>query len=92
MLRPAAVCHYVPDGQICCWFIKSDPSVFFVFIQTRFVLYIYIHLQVLLCRIYGLDLPTSSVITGMRGVRRASARRGDAYQVLHIYRPKLILY
>ena len=53
----------VPDAQICCWFIESDPSVFFLFIQTRFILMY--PLAVLLCRIYGLDLPTSSVILGM---------------------------
>ena len=39
----------VSDGQII-----SGSSVFFLFIQTRFSLY---PLAVLLCRIYGLDLP-----------------------------------
>ena len=34
---PAAVRRLVPDGKICCWFIESDPSVFFLFFQTRFV-------------------------------------------------------
>ena len=29
LLLPAAVRHRVPDSQICCWFIESDPSVFF---------------------------------------------------------------
>ena len=29
--------HRVPDGQICCWFIESDPCVCLLFIQTRFV-------------------------------------------------------
>ena len=37
MLLPAAVRHRVPDGQIWCWFIESDPSVFFLFIQTLFI-------------------------------------------------------
>ena len=36
LLLPAAVCHRVPDGQIWCWFVESDPSVFFLFNQTRF--------------------------------------------------------
>ena len=34
----SAVRHRVPDGQICCWFIESHHSVFFLFIQTRFIL------------------------------------------------------
>ena len=38
LLLPAAVRHCVPDGKICCWFIESDPSVFFLFIQTQFTL------------------------------------------------------
>ena len=33
LLLPAAVRHRVPDGQICCWIIESDPSVSFLFIQ-----------------------------------------------------------
>ena len=38
LLRLAAgVCHAVPDGNFCCWFIESDPSVFFLFIQTRYI-------------------------------------------------------
>ena len=37
LLLPAAVRHRVPDGQICGWSIESDPSVFFLFIQTRFL-------------------------------------------------------
>ena len=37
LLLPAAVRHRVPDGQICCWFIESDPSVFFLPIQARFL-------------------------------------------------------
>ena len=32
LLPPGAVRHRVPDGNICCWFIESDPSVFFLFI------------------------------------------------------------
>ena len=31
----AAVRHRMPDGQISYWFIESDPSVFFLFVQTR---------------------------------------------------------
>ena len=37
VLLPGTVRHRVPDGDICCWFIESDPSVFFLFIQTRFI-------------------------------------------------------
>ena len=37
LLLPASVRHRVPDGQIWCWFIESDPSVFFLFIQTRLI-------------------------------------------------------
>ena len=28
LLLPAAVRHRVPDGQISCWFIQSDPKCF----------------------------------------------------------------
>ena len=66
LLLPAAIRHRVPDGQICCWFIDSDPSVFFIFNQTRFIL---MHPLAVPYRIDGLDLPTSSVITGMRGAK-----------------------
>ena len=37
LLLAAGVRHRLPDGQICCWFIESDPSLFFLFIQTRFL-------------------------------------------------------
>ena len=37
LLLPAAVRHRVPNVQICCWFVESDPSVFFLFIQRRFI-------------------------------------------------------
>ena len=33
----AAVRHRVRDGKLCCWFIESDSSVFFLFFQIRFV-------------------------------------------------------
>ena len=36
LLFPGAVRHRVPDRPICCWSIESDPSVFVLFIQTRF--------------------------------------------------------
>ena len=36
LLLPDTLRHRVPDRQICCWFIESDPSVVFLFIQTRF--------------------------------------------------------
>ena len=50
-----AVGHGVPDGRDCCllWFIKSDSSVFFLFIQTRLG-FLYTPWQY--CRICGLDL------------------------------------
>ena len=37
LLLPAAVRHCVPEGQIGCWFIESDLSVFFLFIQTGYI-------------------------------------------------------
>ena len=40
LVLPAAVRHRVPEGQVCCCFIESDPSVLFLFIQTRFIFYI----------------------------------------------------
>ena len=66
LLLPAAVRHRVPDGQICCWFIEFDLSVFFLFIQTRFI---FLCTPRQYCRIYALDMPTSSVITGMHGAK-----------------------
>ena len=36
LLLPAAVRHRVPDDQIC-WFIESDPSVFFLLIQMQHI-------------------------------------------------------
>ena len=36
LLLPAARRHRMPDGQICCWFVESDPSVFFFFIKRDF--------------------------------------------------------
>ena len=37
LLASAAVRHRVPDGKVCCWFIESDSSVLFLFIQTRII-------------------------------------------------------
>ena len=37
LVLPAAVRHRVPEGQVCCCFIESDPSVLFLFIHTRFI-------------------------------------------------------
>ena len=38
MVAAAAVRHRVADGKVCCWFIEeSDSSVFFLFIQPRFI-------------------------------------------------------
>ena len=37
LLLAAAVRYRVPDGKNCCWFIESDPSAFFLSIQTRFI-------------------------------------------------------
>ena len=34
LLLADAVRHCVPDVQMCCWFIGSDSSVFFLLIQT----------------------------------------------------------
>ena len=67
-------CNRVPDGQIWCWFIESEPSVFFLFIQTRFI---FMYPLAVLRRIYGFDLPTSLVIAGMRGAN-AGVSRGEA--------------
>ena len=59
--------HREPDGQICCWFIEFDPSVFLLFTQTRFVFDVPLgstdvtHLQS--------RWPTSSVIAGRRGAK-----------------------
>ena len=49
------------------WFIESDPSILFLF-HSRTIFFLMYPLAVL-CRLYSLDLPTSSVITGMRGAK-----------------------
>ena len=67
LLLPAAVRHRVPDDQICCWFIEYDPSVLFLFIQTRFIFDVPLGSTVR--RINALDLPTSSIIPSMRGAK-----------------------
>ena len=36
LLLPAAVRHRVPDGQIYCGFIESDPGVLFLLFQSSF--------------------------------------------------------
>ena len=52
---------------ICRRFIESDfTAVLFHFIQTWFVFNVAV---AVLCRIYGLDLPTSLATTGMRGAK-----------------------
>ena len=38
LLLPAIVRRMTKFG--CCWFIESDPSVLFLFIQTRFIFYV----------------------------------------------------
>ena len=51
-------------------------SVFFLFIQRRFIFKVCTPWQY--CRISGLDLPIPSIIVGMRGAKAASARHGEA--------------
>ena len=51
LLLPGAVRHRVPDGKICCWFIESDPSVFFSFKRDLLLMYPWEY-----CRFSGLDL------------------------------------
>ena len=38
LLLAAAVRHRVPHDKICCWFIDSGSSVFFLFFHTRVTL------------------------------------------------------
>ena len=64
LLLPAAVRHRVPDCRLCCWFIGSDPSVFFLIQETFFVCTPWQY-----CRICGRDLATSSITTGLRGAQ-----------------------
>ena len=66
----AAVRRRVPDGKICCWFIESDSSVFFLFIQTRYILNVLLGSTVAFTASIFL-LKTSSVIAGMRGAKAA---------------------
>lgn len=52
----------------CCWLIESDSSAFFLFNQVRFFFKCSQPLAVL-CVAFTADLPTSVVITSMRGAR-----------------------
>ena len=70
LLLLAAVRRRVPDGKICCWFIESDSSVFFLFIQTRYILNVLLGSTVAFTASIFL-LKTSSVIAGMRGAKAA---------------------
>ena len=63
LLFPAAVRHRVPDGQIWCWFVESDPSVLFFFIQTRF--FLCTPWQYCIAFTVSICLRTSPVIAGM---------------------------
>ena len=63
----AAVVHRVPDGKNCCGFNESDSSVFFLSIQTRFILMY--PLAVLSHSRPRFAYKISSVITGMRGAK-----------------------
>ena len=75
-----AIRHRVPDDQIYCWFIESDPSVFSphskaIYFECTRTPWQYCCVAF----VYGLDFPTSSVITGMREARLASAHRDEAF-------------
>ena len=63
-LLVVAVRYRVPHGKICHWFIESDSSAYFLFIQTR--LYLLPVLSLLRPRF---ACTTSSAITGMRGAK-----------------------
>ena len=86
----AAVRHRLPDAQFFCWFTESDPSVFFLFIRTRFIFDA--PPLAVLCRIYGLDL-LRLVITGMRGANAgvSSPRRSPPCIINILYsKPSLL--
>ena len=63
----AAVRHRVPDGPFRCWLNLVPVYSFSLFSFKRDLFSMYP--LAILCRIYGRDLPTSSVITGMRGAK-----------------------
>ena len=74
LLLPAAVRHRVPDGQICCWFIESDASVFFLFIQERFS---FDGTPRPYCVAFTASMLGNYGIRACAEPRRASARRGE---------------
>ena len=65
LLLPAAVRHRVPDGKNVAGSLNLIP-VFFS-LHSNAIYFLYTPWQY--CCIYGLDLPPSSVITGMRGAK-----------------------
>ena len=81
LLLLAAVRRRVPDGKICCWFIESDSSVFFLFIQTRYIL------NVLLVSTVAF---TASIclqyILGNHGHGRSQGGRQPAAAKPHLYK------
>ena len=91
LLLPAAVRHHVPDGQICCCFIESDPTQCFSSFKREDFLW---YPLAVLYRIYGLDLPTSSVTTGMRGAKAGVSppRRSPPCNYVYLFSPVSALY
>ena len=72
MLFPAAIRHRVPGGQTCCWFIESDPIVFFFFIQTRFIPHVPLGSTVAFTASICL-LVSSSAIADIRGAKAGAS-------------------
>ena len=95
LLLSAAVRHRVPDSQICCRFIESDPSVFFLLIQKRFI-FDGTPWQYCCVAFTASISPASSVIVYMRGAkagvsppRQSAPLYYDGIVVVHAYK---ILY
>ena len=82
---PAAVRHRLPDGQIWCWFIESDPSVFLLFIQTRFIVDVPLGST---CVAFAVSICLRPrKLQACAEPRRASSRRGEppSIFIFHYY-------
>ena len=76
LLLPATVCYPLPHGQICCcWFIVSDPIVFFLFINFCFYFMVPLGNSVSHLSPRFPCCNTSSVIMGMRGTKAGVSPR-----------------
>ena len=83
LLLLAANRHRVPDGKICCWFIESEPSLFFLFKDDFFLMHplaVLLHLRPRFACILGNYRHARS-----QGGRQPAAARPPLYNILFYF-------